>query len=236
MGMAAPIRMNMSQLRMTTSVGTVTGTGLLTLTQWLSPAFPVGAFAYSHGLETAIQSGAIATPEDLQIWLSDLLHHGSGRNDCILLRAAYGSKDALTLAHVNASALAFASSAERRMETELQGDAFCQTTAAIWGSELNGLAYPVAVGAAAARLSLDLDLTAGLYLQAFTSNLVSAAVRLVPLGQTAGQAVLAALTPDCTKIARDTQHSTMDDLQSSAFLSDIAAMTHETLQPRIFRS
>jgi urease accessory protein len=240
MGMAVPIRMNMSQLRMTTSTGTNTGTGsytgLLTLAQWLSPAYPVGAFAYSHGLETAIQSGRVATPQELQLWLSDLLHHGSGRNDCILLRAAYHSGDATTLAHVNATALAFAASAERRMETELQGDAFCQTTAAIWGGELSGLAYPVAVGAAAAQLNLDLTLTAGLYLQAFTSNLVSAAVRLVPLGQTAGQAVLAALTPDCTTIAMDTQRSTLDDLQGSVFLSDIAAMTHETLQPRIFRS
>ncbi len=244
--MAAPIRMNMSQLRMTTSTststatgagsGSVNGTGLLTLAQWLSPAFPVGAFAYSHGLETAIQSGRVTTPEELQLWLSDLLHHGSGRNDCILLRAAYASANSAALAYVNATALAFCASAERRMETELQGDAFCQTTAAIWGSDLSGLAYPVAVGAAAARLELDLTLTAGLYLQAFTSNLVSAAVRLVPLGQTAGQAVLAALAPDCTKIARDTQHSTLDDLQGSAFLSDIAAITHETLQPRIFRS
>lgn len=247
MGMGAPIPMNMSPQPMTTSTGpgTDTGiganTGLLTLAQWLSPAFPVGAFAYSHGLETAIQSGVVANPEDLQIWLSDLLHHGSGRTDCILLRAAYAATRraadlAADLAHVNATALAFCASAERRMETELQGDAFCQTTAAIWGGELSHLAYPVAVGAAAARLNLDLTLTAGLYLQAFTSNLVSAAVRLVPLGQTEGQAVVAALTPACIQIAMHTQDSTLEELQSSAFLSDIAAMTHETLQPRIFRS
>ena len=248
MGTGAPTPMNMSPQPMTTNTGLNTGpntahttgigahTGLLTLAQWLSPAFPVGAFAYSHGLETAIQSGVVANPEELQIWLSDLLHHGSGRNDCILLRAAYNSADRADLAHVNATALSFAASAERRMETELQGDAFCQTTAAIWGGEPSGLAYPVAVGAAAARLNLDLNLTAGLYLQAFTSNLVSAAVRLVPLGQTAGQAVLAALTPVCTELAMETEHRTLDDLHSSAFLSDIAAMTHETLQPRIFRS
>ncbi len=209
---------------------------MLTLAQWLSPAFPVGAFAYSHGLETAIASGGVTTPDDLQGWLSDVLEYGSGRNDCILLRAAYACNDATALAEVNAAALAFAASCERVMETQLQGTAFCETTAAIWGGDLAGLAYPVAVGAAAARRDIDLTLTAGMYLHAFTSSLVSAAVRLVPLGQTAGQTVLAALSPLCGRIAQVTAHTTLDDLHSSAFMSDIAAMTHETLQPRIFRS
>jgi len=94
----------------------------------------------------------------------------------------------------------------------------------------------VAVGAAAARLQIDPTLTASMYLQAFCSNLVSATVRAVPLGQTDGQAVLAALAPYCARIAEDTALATLDDLQSIAFLSDIAAMRHETLQPRIFQS
>lgn len=230
MAMAGPIRTNMWQQRMTTE------NDVLTLAQWLSPSFPVGAFAYSHGLETAIHAGDIATSGDLQIWLSDVLEHGSGRTDCILLRGAYASENKTGLAQVNATALAFAASSERLMETRLQGTAFCQTTDAIWGGDLSDLAYPVAVGAAAARLNIDLTLTASMYLQAFTSSLVSAAVRLVPLGQTEGQTVLAALTPLCAQIAKDTMDTTLDDLHSSAFMSDIAAMNHETLQPRIFRS
>jgi urease accessory protein len=209
---------------------------VLTLAQWLSPAFPVGGFAYSHGLETAIQRGVIATADDLAGWLRDVLEHGSGRNDCILLRAAYESGDAAALAQVNATARAFAASSERLLETGAQGDAFCDTANAVWGAGLVGLVYPVAVGAHAARLGIDPDLTAAMYLQCFTSNLVSAAVRAVPLGQTEGQVVLAELSKLCGDIARGTAQATFDDLHSNAFASDIAAMAHETLQPRIFRS
>jgi urease accessory protein len=208
----------------------------LTLAQWLSPAFPVGAFAYSHGLETVIQSGGIATAEALQDWLADVLEHGSGRNDCILLRAAYCCATVDELEEVNRFAIAVSASAERVFETTLQGSAFGQTTAAIWGNDKITACYPVAVGHAAAHQGLDVDLTAALYLHALASNLVSAAVRAVPLGQTQGQKVLAALLPLCHQIAQDAQSATLDDLSGTAFLSDIAAMQHETLQPRIFRS
>lgn len=209
--------------------------GVLTLAQWLSPSFPVGAFAYSHGLETVIASGELPCAEGLQGWLGDALAHGSGRNDCILLRVAYGAGSA-GLGAVNDAALAICASAERAMETQLMGAAFCQTTAAIWGGEVDDLCYPVAVGAMAARMGIDVDVTAALFLQGFVSNLVSVAVRAVPLGQTEGQAVLAALTPLCGQIAAQTRGATLADLSSTGFLSDIAAMRHETLQPRIFRT
>lgn len=227
---AAPIPMNMSQPHMSTE------RDILTLAQWLSPAFPVGAFAYSHGLETAIQSGAIANADDLQDWLADVLTHGSGRNDCILLRAAYACDSNAALEDINQTALAVSASSERILETQLQGSAFSQTTAVIWGTDKAALCYPVAIGSAAAYMQLDVDLTVALCLHAFASNLVSAAVRAVPLGQTEGQAVLAALIPLCDQIAKETRDATLDDLSSSAFLSDIAALQHETLQPRTFRS
>jgi urease accessory protein len=213
-----------------------TDSDVLTLAQWLSPAFPVGAFAYSHGLEAAIQGGAVVTSSDLQDWLADVLSHGSGRNDCILLRAAHGCGSRAALEEVNQTAIAVSASRERVVETQLQGCAFNQTIAAIWGYDEAPLCYPVAVGLAASLRRLDVDLTAALYLHAFTSNLVSAAIRAVPLGQTEGQRVLAALIPLCDQIARQTRDATLDDLSSTAFLSDIAAMQHETLQPRIFRS
>lgn len=208
----------------------------LTLSQWLSPAYPVGAFAYSHGLETRISGGQIATSDALYRWLADVLEYGSGRNDCILLRAAYRCDDEAALDDVNAAACAFAGSAERLKETTLQGAAFTRTTDAIWNGETPSCASPAAVGYAARRLDLPVDLTAAMYLQAFASNLVSAAVRLVPLGQTEGQVTLAALTPFCLKIVEDTATADIDDLHSTAFLSDIAAMRHETMEHRIFRS
>lgn len=230
MDMAVPILMNTSRQHMTTEHN------VLLLAQWLSPAFPVGAFAYSHGLEAAIQSGEICTASDLQDWLTDVLKHGSGRNDCILLRAAYASESHAILEEVNAAALAVSACSERILETQLQGRAFSQTTAAIWGGGEAELCYSVAVGHAASQMQLDVGLTAAFYLHAFVGNLVSAAVRAVPLGQTEGQRVLAALLPLFEQIAQETQCSTLDDLSSTAFLSDIAAMQHETLQPRIFRS
>ena len=209
---------------------------ILTLTQWFSPAFPIGAFAYSHGIEAAIDSGQIVTNEDLYQWLADVLEHGSGRNDCILLRAAYRCADEVSLGKVNAAAHAFAGSAERIKETTLQGSAFVKTTNAIWHEKAPDCAAPVAIGYAACRLGLPVGLTASMYLQAFTSNLVSAAVRLVPLGQTEGQETLTALTPLCLKVAKDAAAADIDDLHSTAFLSDIAAMKHETMKPRIFRT
>ena len=228
--MVAPIATNMSQPRMTTE------RDILTLAQWLSPAFPVGAFAYSHGLETAIQSGAVISADQLQEWLVDLLNHGSGRNDCILLRAAYDCDNKTALNAVNDTALAVSASKERILETQLQGSAFSKTAAAIWGGDALDLCYPVAVGNAASKLGIDVDLTTSMYLHAFASNLVSAAVRAIPLGQTEGQKALAALISLCDQIAQDTQGATLEALSSTAFFSDIAAMQHETIQPRIFRS
>jgi urease accessory protein len=220
----------MGQRRMSTDAH------FLTLNQWFSPAFPTGAFAYSHGLETAIKSGQIATSGDLYRWLADVLEHGSGRNDCILLRAAYRCEDEVALSVVNATARAFVGASERLKETTLQGAALTKTINAIWGGDAPDCTNPVAVGWAARRLGLPINLTASMYLQAFASNLVSAAVRLVPLGQTEGQATMSDLTPLCAEIAEVTETADIDDLHSTAFLSDIAAMQHETLQHRIFRT
>ena len=118
----------------------------------------------------------------------------------------------------------------------MQGSAFARTTRDVWGVDVPDAMYPVAVGRAAAARDLPIDETVVLFLQAFVSNLVSAAVRTVPLGQTEGQAVLATLGPVCEEVAKDTRGLGLEDLSSIAFLSDIAAMRHETLQPRIYRT
>ena len=205
----------------------------LTLMQWLSPAFPVGAFAYSHGLEQVIADGAVADAQDLQDWLEAVLEHGSGQADAVLLAVAHQTEDP---ARVDAAARAFAASAERLQETTLQGAAFCDTVRAVWALELDGLTYPVAVGAAARAMGIPLAQTLSLYLHAFASNLVSVAQRAMPLGQTDGQRVLATLAPVIQRTAHAAATATLDDLTSSSFAADIAAMRHETLQPRIFRT
>lgn len=211
----------------------ITDQHILTLAQWLSPAFPVGAFSYSHGLEWVIESGQVHDKDSFQAWLTDILRHGTGRNDAILLHAAYRGAD---LAEVDALARAFAPSSERLMETEQQGAAFCRTTQAIWGKDLPSLTYPVALGYAAACQGIPLRQTCTMYLHAFASNLTSAAVRLVPLGQTDGQSVVAALSPLCETMTSQAATMTLDDLGGTTLLADIAAMKHETQYTRLFRS
>lgn len=207
----------------------------LTLTQWFSPGFPVGAFAYSHGLERAIDRGDIADASGLQIWLEDILHHGSPRNDAILLAAAFRA-DTEEIGEIDATARAFASCAERLTETLDQGAAFARTVDLIWATDIGPLCYPVAVGRAARLQGLPLDLTSEIYVHAFLANLISAAVRLVPLGQTDGQAVLAALTPLAREIAQEALTMDLDDMASSCFALDIAAMQHETQYSKVFRT
>lgn len=227
--------------RMTTGMITgiaipmITDAALLTLAQWLSPAYPVGAFSYSHGLEWAIEAGQVVDAASFRAWLTDILRHGTGRNDAILLANAYRA-DPQTLPEIDETARAFAPTAERLLETQQQGAAFCRTTAAIWGGALPALTYPVALGHAAAQQGLPLHQTCAMYLHAFASNLTSAAMRLVPLGQTEGQTVLSALAPLCQTLAHDTAHLTLDDLGSSVMLADIASMKHETQYTRLFRS
>jgi len=207
-------------------------TEVLTLSQLLSPSFPVGAFAYSNGLETAIHEGFITDSVSLQAWLETLLGSGSLRADAVLLNAAYGSGDPT----IDASARAFASSSERLMETDLQGAAFCETVLAVWGHDLGRLCYPVAVGRIAVHLNLDVELATAMYLQASMSNLIAAAMRLVPLGQVDGQKTQTALKPICSEIAAQLRGATLEDLHNSAWMSDIVAMQHETQYSRVFRS
>ncbi len=211
------------------------GEKLLRLLAWLSPAFPTGAYAYSHGLEWAVDCGDIADGDTLRIWLTDVLIHGSGRNDAILLRHA--CRPGADQGALNDLAIAVAPSRERRTETLDQGAAFVAAAAAWHPPELpERVAYPIAVGALAGRHGMAEDATAAGYLQAVTTNLISAAVRLVPLGQSTGLRVLAALEPTILHVAAASRTATLDDLGGCAFRSDLAAMRHETQYTRLFRS
>lgn len=205
----------------------------LILSQWFSPAYPVGAFAYSHGLEQAIDDGHVGDAGALQIWIEDVLHNGAGRNDALFLAAAYHAADP---APIDAALRAFVSSQERLKEADLLGRAFAEITGALTQLDLAGLAYPVAVGRAAGLLGLPLPLTAASFLQAFVTSLVSVGQRLIPIGQTDGHKMIADLRPECAALADETKTGDLGTLSSTAFLSDIAAMRHETLTTRVFRT
>ncbi len=213
---------------------------LITLLTWLSPAFPTGAYAYSHGLEWAVEARDVRDEATAADWMADVLTHGAGRSDAILLRHAHRARSAGELAEIADLAAATQPCAERRMETLAQGTAFA-LAAKIWGAPLlaalpGQVAYPVAVGALAAAHAVPEDAAALGLLHALSANLVSAAVRLVPLGQTAGLRILAGLAPVITATAQDTAQATLDDIGGACFRSDIAAMRHETQYTRLFRS
>ena len=211
---------------------------ILRLLTWLSPAFPTGGYAYSHGLESAVERCDVTNGETLRAWLADVLAHGAGRNDAILLRHAHrAAADPAALADLSELGAAATPCRERQAETINQGAAFI-LAATPWGTPPlpERVPYPVAVGAMAGRHGIDEDSAATGYLQALAGNLISAAVRLVPLGQSAGLAVLAALEPDILAIAAATRDATLDDLGGCDFRSDLAAMRHETQYTRLFRS
>lgn len=210
----------------------------LRLLTWMSPAFPTGAFAYSHGLEWVVEAADIVDEATLRVWLGDVIAHGSGRNDVILLRHALrAARDPATLGEIAELALATAPSQERRSEALNQGRAF-MLAATPWGipDAPADIPYPVAVGAVAGCHCVVEDDLVPAYLQAFSTNLISAAVRLVPLGQTAGLRVLASLETVVTVTADSTKNTSLDDLGGCAFRSDIASMRHEIQYTRLFRS
>ncbi len=206
---------------------------LLKLTQWLSPAFPVGGFAYSHGLEAAIAAGDVADAGALQAWLSDVIALGAGRSDAILLVATQRGGDVAELTDLTA---ALAASRERWEEALSQGRAFADTVAAVTGQAQPEAPLAIAVGHAARMLDLAPAQVAALYLHAFASNLVSGAVRFIPLGQTEGQAALAALHPLIERVAAEAVDLGPDAITNAALGADLAAMAHETLDVRIFKT
>ena len=214
------------------------GVALQRLLTWLSPAFPVGGFAWSQGLETAIADGRIADAEALRVWLDGLLAHGGHRTDAIVLAQAHRAHDeAAALADL---LLALTASSERTLETALTGSNFARAARA-WPSDVfarlpEPCPYPVAVGAIAGAQQIGLEETLLGYLTAAIQASVSVAVRLVPLGQTAGLQVQAALEPATAVLAGTAASAGLDAIGGIAYAADIAQMRHETLGTRIFRS
>jgi urease accessory protein len=215
---------------------------------WLSPAYPVGAFSYSSGLEWAVEAGDVADAETLRRWLTLVIGEGGGFCDAVFFAHTYRAVvagDNAPLVEVAELAAAFSPSKERHLETTAQGRAFIQATQAAWScAALDRLlaawpgpyAYPVAVAVAAAGHGIAVEPALGAYLHAGTANLVSAGMRLVPLGQTDGQRLLAALEPVVAATAQRALQTPLDDVGSATLRADIASIRHETQYTRLFRS
>jgi urease accessory protein len=215
---------------------------------WLSPSYPVGAFSYSSGLEWAVEAGDVTDAASLAAWLAVMIRDGGGFCDAVFFvhahQAVAAGNDA-ALAAVAELAAAFAPSRERFLETTAQGRAFIETTRAAWefaaldrlAAIWDGpLAYPIAVGAASAGHAIALEPALAAFLQAVASNLVSAGLRLIPLGQTDGQRVLAGLEPLIAGCAQRALVCTLEEVGGAALRTDISSMRHETQYTRLFRS
>ena len=221
---------------------------LYRLMAWLSPAYPVGAFSYSGGIEWAAEAGDIKDAASLRKWLAVMLEHGSGFCDGVLFVHAHratAAEDAAALRVVAELSAALVPSKERFLETTTQGRAFLDVTRAAWpcaaladfAAAWNGpMALPVAVGVACAGHGIPCDAALHAFLHALAANWISAGVRLIPLGQTDGQRVLAALEKTVGATAARALTTSLADIGGAAFRADLAGMRHETQYTRLFRS
>ena len=231
--------------------GPVSATHLTKLLAWLSPSFPVGGFSYSHGIEAAVEQGLVRDRDTLARWMDGILRHGAGRTDGMLFTAAHRAVlagDEAGFAWAVERADAMRASSETALESRAQGQAFLIAVRAAW--PLEGMerwdrviadsgrpvAYAVAVALAAALIGVPEGPALSAYLHAFAANLVSAGVRLVPLGQTDAQKALAALDSVMHSAAEAALAAPLDDLGSRAMAVDWTSMIHETQYTRLFRS
>lgn len=220
----------------------LTSSGLIRLQTWLSPAFPVGSFSYSHGLESAVDAGLVTDAASLRKWLSTLVAFGSGWNDAVLFAEAWrrGSAGG-DLGELADLGEALAGSRERHTETMLQGAAFRTAALNGWPHAVlqrlpDACPYAVVVGAAAGAHGVPLEPAFAVFLQAFVGNLAQAAIRLGVTGQSGAVSTVAALEGELTETAGRAAISTLDDLGSGAIVSEIMSMKHETHYSRLFRS
>lgn len=225
--------------------------GLYRLMAWLSPGFPVGGYSYSHGIEYAVEEGLVTGGPSLQTWVAEILCRGAGLIDAGLLAAAWRAArdgDDEALLRVAERAAAWRATAETALESEAQGAAFLAAVAAGWPDPRREAAaaalreagyapaYAVAVATAGACAEVPVDALVRAYLQAFAASLVSAGVKLVPLGQSEGLRILAALEPAVERAAALAPAADLADLGTSAWMTEWASMRHERQYTRLFRS
>ncbi|MGL5114847.1 MAG: urease accessory protein UreF [Beijerinckiaceae bacterium] len=221
---------------------------LARLLTWFSPAFPIGAFSFSHGLEWAVEADDVRDRETLRHWIETLILTGSGWSDAVLFANAHRAverADKVLLTETAELAIALQPSRERRLESTMQGDAFVRAVAAGWEngglSLLQDTAEPpyaltVATGAATAGESIAIDSALTAFLTGFAQHLVSAAVRLAPIGQSDGLAVMAGLEAAIASTVKRAAGATLDEVGGIGIRSDICSMRHETQMTRLFRS
>jgi urease accessory protein len=234
---------------MTTSTesGGIAPGDLYRLLAWFSPSYPIGAFSYSHGIEYAVETGRVKNAATLGDWIGHVLRHGAAWVDAVLLKEAYqAADDTARLQELADLAAAWRGTAETALESAQQGGSFVMVTRAAWGHPAidafavargeRPVALSIAIGVAAAAHKLPVRPVLAAYLHAFAANLVSAAVRLIPLGQTDGQRALSSLLPVVESVADCALACSAEECGTAAPMVDLMSMQHETQYTRLFRS
>ena len=213
---------------------------LLRLMSWLSPVFPTGGFAYSAGLEQAVAEGLVGNADDLSEWVSTQFAHGSLWNDALFFAEAHRcGANGDSIDELAEHAIAMVTARQRLTETKEQGTSFLKAAAHWIEAEKlppRETPLPVAVGYSAGLEAIPLEQALSAYLHAFASSQLQCAIRLSVTGQEGTARVLASLEPVIATTAARAATSSLEDLGTAAFLADITAMSHETLQPRLFKS
>jgi urease accessory protein len=229
----------------TTTITMVTDSDLFRLMAWTSPAYPVGGFSYSHGIEMAVEEGRLRKQADLVAYIASVLRQGAGRVDAVLFAQAHAANDEDALDEIAELAAAWRGTAETALEATQQGGSFASVTVSCWpdprfaafaARHRGRLSHAVAFGAAAGMAGIPLRPALFAFLQGFCANLVSAGVRLIPLGQTDGQIATAALLPIITECADAALTTSLEELGTASPLLDMLSMRHETQYTRLFRS
>ena len=224
---------------------------LLRLQSWLSPAFPSGSYSYSHGLDWAVEAGYIHDRQSLVDWLEADLCHGSGRNEAIFFSEAWRctkEDNCATLSEIAELAAAYRGTSEFALESSQQAGAYLATLRQVWPDRIFDRlseivrerefqpALAVVFGVRSAREGVPVSLALPAFLQSYIANLVTAGVRLIPLGQTDGQLAIAELERAVLAVSAQANEATIEDLGSAAFMVDLTSAAHETQYTRLFRS
>jgi len=221
---------------------------LYQLLAWNSPAYPTGAFSYSHGLEWAVEDGAVKNVGQLVDFVEAVLTRGGGWVDAVLFahtwRAAAISDQAVD--EISELGAAFRGTAETALESLQQGSAFLQITRQAWPHPAieefarrhagRAVAHSVITGLTCAVHAIALQPALSAYVQAVAANLVSAGVRLIPLGQTHGQLAVARLLPVIATVTEHASRAELQDLGTAAPGLERCSALHETQYTRLFRS
>lgn len=229
-------------------MNTLDALSLTRLLQLASPALPVGAYSYSGGLESAIEDGLVADADGAAVWIADVLEYSVASFEAPLLwrmSCALADDDSDAFLRWNAVFRAGRETAELRVETLQMGNAlkillaalpFCDEAAMAKLDAAGGLTFPAAFSFSAQCMKIDAGAALIAYLWSWLENQVMAALKALPVGQTAGQNMLAAIGARLPQIAQDAMTLADDELSNFAPGLAIASSRHEIQYSRLFRS